>query len=182
MSSPFVNPPRPHRLLFLSQTRLFRLPLEEFPLISHGFERCRVLGRTMRRWKNIERTYKRSFNALERQRLFLRVHLRKLVLPLVMNGVIKDAQLETLLADPGDLLWKETDINNAIKTILSTGCETETHVQYWECCTELVNSLYEISHKLGWNKKEFQAGIREKLIRFYGLIWIAAFLAFFLAI
>lgn len=134
------------------------LALGAFPIATYAFDQYRLLNETRRRWREIVRTFYKSLNRLEHQQLRLRLHLQELLLPLVNEGTIDDADLEPLLTEPSGRKWKEPNLETALAQRLS-----ESHDIYIQLLRDLVEAVAAVWKLLGADKPEFRAAVDERV-------------------
>ena len=143
----------------MSGIELAGLVLGTFPLVTFALEQYREAKRTALRWWRIERVYSRAVSRLEYERLFLRLQLRKLLLPLVTEGVLGDDDLEPLLADLNDAQWEVQDRKNALEQRLGDGYD-----QYVVILGEILEGMTDVWHLMGGEDSAFRAEIARRLV------------------
>lgn len=135
------------------------LALGALPLAILAVKQGIEVKHTIKDWRKIERTYIRVKNRLTYSNLFLRLQLRKLVLPLLVDAKITDEDLDSLIEQPTSVRWKQGKIDVALKKRLS-----DAHEEYFNLLQELAETLAELWDKLGVSKPEFQQIITQRLV------------------
>ena len=139
----------------MSGIEIAGLALGAFPILTYTFDQYRDAKKAARRWWKVERTYTRLTNSLEYERLTFRLQLRRLLLPI--DGNLDDAELEALIAEPGDGRWKGKEIEAALKCRLD-----ESYDRYCRLLQDMVDALAAVSNRLGGSS--FQTAIDQRIV------------------
>lgn len=131
------------------------LVLGAFPLAILALEQYRDVARRMGFWYEIRLEYQRSSSELKFHRLSFLRNLKQLLMPLVAD----DAQLQRLIADPGGAAWKDSAIDQALKTRLQ-----DSYGLYLEILDEMQRAMRELKDDLAVDNSGVQVKMTEQKV------------------
>lgn len=125
--------------------------LGALPLIISAFEHLREACEARDLLVHFERKHMKALNDVKDERLLFRLHLRKLLLPLVKDGVLEEHDIEQLMLDKELSRWRQHDLELALKQRLG-----EAHERYLEILKDVQNTLHRLLCTLGFALSPFQ--------------------------
>lgn len=120
--------------------------LGALPLIISALENLRDGASRLGRLIKFKAEYSKTWGEVEDEELMYRLQLKRLLKPLVRDDVLADDNLEVLLLDPTADLWKEPDLDNAVRARLGESYERyfanveDIQMLAWEILGPLVQS------------------------------------------
>ena len=135
------------------------LALGAFPLFVIAVKQGIEARRMIKDWWRVERVYVQVANQLTYSHTFLRLQLRKLVIPLVKDRSFTDQDLDALLDDPLSFQWQGNDANSALRRRL-----LDSHDEYFGVLERLIDKMAVLWQKLGANEPGFKDMIAQRLV------------------
>lgn len=120
--------------------------LGAIPLIIYGLEHLKDGASRLGRLVNFNAEYHKIWGEVEDEELMYRLQLKNLLKPLVSDGVIADDELDELMLNTNSDLWRDEDIDKALRKRLGESYEryvanlTEIQVLAWQIIQPLLQS------------------------------------------
>lgn len=130
----------------MSGIEVVGIVLAVFPLIISALEHKRGIAIRWNKLAKFNARYGKAWDNLRDEELILRLHLQRLLLPLVAEGTLPEGELEACMLDPGGPLWKSGDVDKALKGRLG-----ETYERYVDVLAELQDLAWEVLRPLVQN-------------------------------
>ncbi|KAM0715319.1 hypothetical protein Q7P37_008817 [Cladosporium fusiforme] len=130
----------------MSGLEIAGIVLGALPLIIYGLEHLKDGATRLNRLVNFNEEYHKIWGEVEDEELMYRLQLKILLKPLVNDGVIADNELEELMLDSNSDLWRDADVDKALKARLGDSYERYVanleHIQVlaWQILQPLLQS------------------------------------------
>lgn len=131
------------------------LILNIVPLLVSTVEHWKDGTEPLGRFVNFDNEYRKFYEDLKDEQLVLRLHLKKLLRPLVKEGLLLNNDIDLLLSNVQLEEWRQPAVNAALEKRLGEACE-----RYIEALRSMQNSIVDLLHALDSGK----AGLQSKLI------------------
>jgi len=116
----------------MSGIEVVGIVLGALPLIISAFEYSQSLAKKLNLLANFQEQHLKVWNDIKDEELMYRLQLQTLLAPLVRDGDLTKDRLETLLLNPQSDLWREADLEIALKGRLG-----EAHDRYFSNVEEI---------------------------------------------
>ncbi|KAK5119803.1 hypothetical protein LTR85_007129 [Meristemomyces frigidus] len=139
----------------MSGIEVVGLVLGAFPLAVSALEHYREACKTINLMRNFESEWRKSLNDIKDEQVFFTLNLKVLLLPLVEDDALDETDLETLLADPESVTWRDIDVDAALGERLGS-----SHARFLEIALELQRLIWQLLTVIGIDKPRLQAKLR----------------------
>jgi hypothetical protein len=102
----------------MSGIEVVGIVLGALPLIISAFEHSQVLAKRLNLLSNFQEQHLKFWNDIKDEELMYRLQLQTLLGPLVRDGDLTKDRLEMLLLNPQSDLWREADLEAALRVRL----------------------------------------------------------------
>ncbi|KAK8022471.1 hypothetical protein PG993_013238 [Apiospora rasikravindrae] len=134
----------------MSGIELAGLVLGAFPVALWGLEQYRDIAKQMGFWFQIRSEYQQSIDELIYHRLSFEGNLKLLLLPLVDD----DAQLESMMVEPGGPAWKNAAIQEALEKRLQ-----KSYRPYLSILADMERVMKELNEELAIENDHVQSRV-----------------------
>jgi hypothetical protein len=117
--------------------------LGALPLIITAFENLHSFADKLNLLTNFNSEHREVWNKVKDEETMYRMQLRILLTPLVRDGDLTQAQLETLLSNPNSDAWREAALGTALKKRLG-----ESYDRYLSNVEEIQNLAWRLMQPL----------------------------------
>jgi hypothetical protein len=133
------------------------LVLGGFSLIISAIEHYQTVEKMGKAFWKLRRQHREDIGRLEDCRLDYRMHMRRLLQPLVVEGTIEQAELELLVEDLNSRKWINPEIDERLSQRVG-----ERKKRYFENLNELHDALKRLARISRVDDEQFQKSLRRK--------------------
>jgi hypothetical protein len=133
------------------------LVLGGFSLVISAIEHYQTIEKMGKSFWKLRRQHREDIGRLEDCRLDYRMHMRLLLQPLVVEGMIEQAELELLIEDLSSKGWMNPEIDERLGQRLG-----ERKKRYFENLTDLHDALKKLARISRVDDEHFQISLKRK--------------------
>ena len=140
----------------MSGIEIAGLLLGAFPLLISALEHYRQSAEVLEDWWHIRKEYNKCKNEIKVQELAFEENLERFLLPLIVD----DDQIAALIAEPGGMKWKDSTLEDKLKSRLP-----KSYDLFLDTIYDIKSTMDDLKEELGLSRDAFQEGLYPEVDR-----------------